>query len=174
MEKASLQEALGRKEASEQGLVVELESLREQLQWVTQQQAELREENATLWSQKEALATGAEEREAGKKCQFQGGGGQSHEGRARGQQLQAFVEAQPFQRVQRAEDGSSLQRASIVWLGEGVRGPWSVTCLLLLEEAGCPGWHGHSVSTRLHEGRSLLGAGACLGQAAKTMKNEAT
>ncbi|XP_070108763.1 pericentrin isoform X24 [Equus caballus] len=64
VEKASLQEALGRKEASEQGLVVELESLREQLQWVTQQQAELREENATLWSQKEALATGAEEREA--------------------------------------------------------------------------------------------------------------
>lgn len=76
-----MQEALGRKEASEQGLVVELESLREQLQWVTQQQAELREENATLWSQKEALATGAEEREAGKKCQFQGVEAGAMEGR---------------------------------------------------------------------------------------------
>ncbi|XP_014642420.1 PREDICTED: pericentrin [Ceratotherium simum simum] len=64
VEKASLQEALGRKEASEQGLVVELESLKQQLQRVTQQQAELKEENSTLWSQKEALAAGAEEREA--------------------------------------------------------------------------------------------------------------
>lgn len=57
---------LGQKEASEQGLVVELEGLRQQLQRAARQQAELQEANSALWSQKEALAAAAGEREAGK------------------------------------------------------------------------------------------------------------
>ncbi|XP_045441283.1 pericentrin isoform X3 [Pipistrellus kuhlii] len=65
VEKASLQEALVQKETSEQGLVAELESLKQQLQRVTRQQAELKEENAVLCHQKEVAATEAEEREAG-------------------------------------------------------------------------------------------------------------
>nr|KAF6383173.1 pericentrin [Pipistrellus kuhlii] len=64
VEKASLQEALVQKETSEQGLVAELESLKQQLQRVTRQQAELKEENAVLCHQKEVAATEAEEREA--------------------------------------------------------------------------------------------------------------
>ncbi|XP_061049741.1 pericentrin isoform X3 [Eubalaena glacialis] len=63
-ERAGLQEALGRKEASEQGLVAELEGLRQQLQCAARRQAELQEENSVLWSQKEALAVEAGEREA--------------------------------------------------------------------------------------------------------------
>ncbi|XP_054435381.1 pericentrin isoform X12 [Pteronotus mesoamericanus] len=65
VEKASLQEALGLKETSEQGLVAELESLKQQLQRVTRQQEELKEKNSVLWHQKEVAATEAEEREAG-------------------------------------------------------------------------------------------------------------
>ncbi|XP_047573599.1 pericentrin isoform X2 [Lutra lutra] len=64
VEKASLQEVLGQKEAAEQGLAVELESLKQQLQRAAQQQAELKEENSILCAQKEALAAEAEEREA--------------------------------------------------------------------------------------------------------------
>ncbi|XP_045858430.1 pericentrin isoform X3 [Meles meles] len=64
VEKASLQEALGQKETAEQGLAVELESLRQQLQRAARQQAELKEENSALCAQKEALAAEAEEREA--------------------------------------------------------------------------------------------------------------
>ncbi|XP_059746201.1 pericentrin isoform X10 [Bos taurus] len=63
-EKAGLQEALGQKEASERGLVGELEGLRQQLQRAARRQAELREENAALCSQTEALAADAREREA--------------------------------------------------------------------------------------------------------------
>ncbi|XP_008062764.1 pericentrin [Carlito syrichta] len=63
VEKADLQEALGCKEESEHQLVLELESLRQQLQEVTQEQATLREEYARLWSQKEASAMEMEERE---------------------------------------------------------------------------------------------------------------
>ncbi|XP_066115230.1 pericentrin isoform X3 [Saccopteryx bilineata] len=65
VEKASLQEALGRKETSEQGLVAELETLKQQLQQVTRQQADLKEENSVLWHQKEAAAAEAGVREAG-------------------------------------------------------------------------------------------------------------
>lgn len=72
VEKASLQEALVQKETSEQGLVAELESLKQQLQRVTRQQAELKEENAVLCHQKEVAATEAEEREAGKEGCLQG------------------------------------------------------------------------------------------------------
>lgn len=72
VEQASLQEALGQKETAEQGLAIELESLRRQLERATQQQAELREENSVLWTQKEALAAEAGEREDGKKCWFRG------------------------------------------------------------------------------------------------------
>ncbi|KAM5334044.1 pericentrin isoform 2-T2 [Glossophaga mutica] len=64
VEKASLQEALGQKEMSEQGLVVELESLKQQLHRVMRQQEELKEENSVLWHQKEVAAAEAEEREA--------------------------------------------------------------------------------------------------------------
>ncbi|KAB0373803.1 hypothetical protein FD755_014059 [Muntiacus reevesi] len=63
-EKAGLQEALGQKEASERGLVGELEGLRQQLQRAVRRQAELREEKAELCSQTEALAVDAREREA--------------------------------------------------------------------------------------------------------------
>ncbi|XP_039078067.1 pericentrin [Hyaena hyaena] len=64
VEQASLQQALGQKETAEQGLAVELESLRQQLERATQQQAELREENSVLCTQQEALAAEAGEREA--------------------------------------------------------------------------------------------------------------
>ncbi|XP_064333310.1 pericentrin [Camelus dromedarius] len=63
-EKAGLQEALGRKEASERSLVVELEGLQQQLQRATQQLAELQEENHALQGQKEAMTVAAGEREA--------------------------------------------------------------------------------------------------------------
>ncbi|XP_043330588.1 pericentrin isoform X11 [Cervus canadensis] len=63
-EKVGLQEALGQKEASERGLVGELEGLRQQLQRAVRRQAELREEKAELCSQTEALAVDAREREA--------------------------------------------------------------------------------------------------------------
>ncbi|XP_054556565.1 pericentrin-like [Talpa occidentalis] len=52
-EQCSLQAALGRKEASEQGLVLELERLRQQLQRAAQQQAELQDQKAVLCSQKQ-------------------------------------------------------------------------------------------------------------------------
>ena len=45
---------------------MELEGLRQQLQRAARQQAELQEANSALWSQKEALAAAAGEREAGK------------------------------------------------------------------------------------------------------------
>lgn len=67
VEKASLQEALGQKEEVERGLVVELESLSQQLQQGTQQLAELKEKNAVLLCEKEAAAAEAQEREAGRK-----------------------------------------------------------------------------------------------------------
>ncbi|XP_072826988.1 pericentrin [Vicugna pacos] len=63
-EKAGLQEALGQKEASERGLVVELEGLQQQLQRANQQLAELQEENHALQGQKEAMTVAAGEREA--------------------------------------------------------------------------------------------------------------
>nr|XP_012635533.1 pericentrin isoform X2 [Microcebus murinus] len=65
VEKADLQEALGRKEESERDLVLELEGLRQQLGQAAREQASLKEEYALLWSQKEASAVQAEEREAG-------------------------------------------------------------------------------------------------------------
>lgn len=74
VEKADLQEALGRKEESEKQLVLELESLGRQLEQAAQEQAALREERSVLWSQREAWAAEAEAREAGEECGF---GGQS-------------------------------------------------------------------------------------------------
>lgn len=67
-EKVGLQEVLGQKEASERGLVGELEGLRQQLQRAVRRQAELREEKAELCSQTEALAVDAREREAGEEA----------------------------------------------------------------------------------------------------------
>uniref|UniRef100_G3TJW8 Pericentrin n=1 Tax=Loxodonta africana TaxID=9785 RepID=G3TJW8_LOXAF len=64
-ERADLQVALDQKEQSEQCLVLELEHLSQQLQAATQEQAQLKEECAALQSQKEVLAAGAQEREAG-------------------------------------------------------------------------------------------------------------
>lgn len=64
MERASLQEALGRKEMSEQCLVAELESLKQRLWQAAQQQAALGAENTALRSREEAWAAGAA-REAG-------------------------------------------------------------------------------------------------------------
>ncbi|XP_010634682.1 pericentrin isoform X3 [Fukomys damarensis] len=64
VEKADLQETLARKEASERQLVLELESLGQQLQQAAKEQAGLREEHSLLWSQKEAQAVEAEARAA--------------------------------------------------------------------------------------------------------------
>nr|XP_054961134.1 pericentrin isoform X7 [Pan paniscus] len=64
VETADLKEALAGKEDSEHRLVLELESLRRQLQQAAQEQAALREECTRLWSQGEATATDAEAREA--------------------------------------------------------------------------------------------------------------
>ncbi|XP_016794172.3 pericentrin isoform X6 [Pan troglodytes] len=65
VETADLKEVLAGKEDSEHRLVLELESLRRQLQQAAQEQAALREECTRLWSQGEATATDAEAREAG-------------------------------------------------------------------------------------------------------------
>ncbi|XP_055229785.1 pericentrin isoform X11 [Gorilla gorilla gorilla] len=64
VETADLKEALAGKEDSEHRLVLELESLRWQLQQAAQEQAALREECTRLWSRGEATATDAEAREA--------------------------------------------------------------------------------------------------------------
>uniref|UniRef100_A0A2K5S9Z1 Pericentrin n=1 Tax=Cebus imitator TaxID=2715852 RepID=A0A2K5S9Z1_CEBIM len=64
VEAVDLQKALAGKEDSEHRLVLELESLRQQLQHAVQEQAALREECARLWSQGEAAAADAEAREA--------------------------------------------------------------------------------------------------------------
>ncbi|XP_063659661.1 pericentrin isoform X14 [Pan troglodytes] len=64
VETADLKEVLAGKEDSEHRLVLELESLRRQLQQAAQEQAALREECTRLWSQGEATATDAEAREA--------------------------------------------------------------------------------------------------------------
>lgn len=66
VETADLKETLAGKEDSEHRLVLELESLRRQLQQAAQEQAALREECTRLWSRGEATATDAEAREAGK------------------------------------------------------------------------------------------------------------
>lgn len=71
MEKADLQEALDKKEESEQQLVLELEGLRRQLQQATRELLTLKEENSVLWNQKETFTNEAKEREAGKKCDCQ-------------------------------------------------------------------------------------------------------
>lgn len=80
MEKAGLQEALGQKEAAERDLVVQLESLSQQLQRAARQQAELEEENAGLWHQKEAAAAEAQAREAGRRRAGGRGPGVAEEG----------------------------------------------------------------------------------------------
>ncbi|XP_055975520.1 pericentrin [Sorex fumeus] len=64
-EQASLQEALSRRDASEQDLVVELESLRERLQQAARQVSVLQDENSALQRQKEVVAAEAQDREAG-------------------------------------------------------------------------------------------------------------
>ncbi|VTJ69492.1 Hypothetical predicted protein [Marmota monax] len=65
VEKADLQEALGRKEESEQQLVLELGSLGRQLEQAAQEKAALQEERSILRSQREAWAAEVETREAG-------------------------------------------------------------------------------------------------------------
>lgn len=67
VEKADLQEALGKKEESEQQLILELENLRKQLQQAAQELVTLKEENSVLWNQKETFTNEAKEREAGEK-----------------------------------------------------------------------------------------------------------
>ncbi|XP_013206649.1 pericentrin isoform X3 [Microtus ochrogaster] len=64
VEKADLQETLGKKEESEQQLILELENLQNQLQQAAQELATLREENSVLWNQKETFTNEAKEREA--------------------------------------------------------------------------------------------------------------
>ncbi|ERE86982.1 pericentrin [Cricetulus griseus] len=64
VEKAELQEALDKKEESEQQLILELESLQKQLQQAAQELVTLREENSVLWNQKETFTNEAKEQEA--------------------------------------------------------------------------------------------------------------
>ncbi|XP_028629735.1 pericentrin isoform X2 [Grammomys surdaster] len=64
VEKADLQEALDKKEESEQQLVLELEGLRRQLQQAARELLALKEENSVLWNQKETFTNEAKEREA--------------------------------------------------------------------------------------------------------------
>lgn len=71
VEKADLQEALNKKEESEQQLIVELEGLRRQLQQAARELLTLKEENSVLWNQKETFTNEAKEREAGEKCDWQ-------------------------------------------------------------------------------------------------------
>lgn len=71
VEKVDLQEALGKKEESEQQLILELEDLRKQLQQAARELLTLKEEKSVLWNQKETLTNEAKEREAGEKCDWQ-------------------------------------------------------------------------------------------------------
>ncbi|XP_075790253.1 pericentrin isoform X5 [Pelodiscus sinensis] len=64
-EKAALEETLSLKEESERRLIVELETLQERFQELTQEQAILCEERAMLISQKKVLAANVGEAEAG-------------------------------------------------------------------------------------------------------------
>ncbi|XP_070233925.1 pericentrin isoform X6 [Bos mutus] len=101
-EKAGLQEALGQKEASERGLVGELEGLRQQLQRAVRRQAELREENAALCSQTEALAADAREREAGIPVSV------AHEDSALRREVESLTQEQSEARRQADKDRASL------------------------------------------------------------------
>ncbi|XP_059746203.1 pericentrin isoform X11 [Bos taurus] len=101
-EKAGLQEALGQKEASERGLVGELEGLRQQLQRAARRQAELREENAALCSQTEALAADAREREAGIPVSV------AHEDSALRREVESLTQEQSEARRQADKDRASL------------------------------------------------------------------
>ncbi|XP_040120477.1 pericentrin isoform X2 [Oryx dammah] len=101
-EKAGLQEALGQKEASERDLVGELEGLRQQLQRAARQQAELREENAELCSQTEALAVDAQEREAGIPVSV------AHEDSALRRQVESLTQEQSEARRQADKDRAAL------------------------------------------------------------------
>lgn len=71
VEKVDLQEALGKKEESEQQLILELEGLRKQLQQAARELLTQKEEKSVLWNQKETLTNEAKEREAGEKCDWQ-------------------------------------------------------------------------------------------------------
>lgn len=84
VEKADLQEALGKKEESEQQLIVELEDLRKQLQQASRELLTLKEENSVLWNQKETFTNEAKEREAGEKCDWQEAEWDGRENRAAG------------------------------------------------------------------------------------------
>ncbi|XP_055425854.1 pericentrin isoform X14 [Bubalus kerabau] len=101
-EKAGLQEALGQKEASERGLVGELEGLRQQLQRAARRQAELREENAALCSQTEALAADAREKEAGIPVSV------AHEDSALQREVESLTQEQSEARRQADKDRASL------------------------------------------------------------------
>ncbi|XP_069423005.1 pericentrin isoform X18 [Ovis canadensis] len=101
-EKAGLQEALGQKEASERDLVGELEGLRQQLQRAARRQAELREENAELCSQTEALAVDAREREAGIPVSV------AHEDSALRREVESLTQEQSEARRQADKDRAAL------------------------------------------------------------------
>ncbi|KAM7248823.1 hypothetical protein CapIbe_000862 [Capra ibex] len=101
-EKAGLQEALGQKEASERDLVGELEGLRQQLQRAARRQAELREENAELCSQTEALAVDAREREAGIPISV------AHEDSALRREVESLTQEQSEARRQADKDRAAL------------------------------------------------------------------
>ncbi|XP_022371928.1 pericentrin isoform X2 [Enhydra lutris kenyoni] len=118
VEKASLQEVLGQKETAEQGLAVELESLKQQLQWAAQQQAELKEENSILCAQKEALAAEAEEREAALRREVDGLTQEQAEARKQAEKDRAALLSQMKVFEVELEEQLARQEASAQQAGE--------------------------------------------------------
>ncbi|XP_044106683.1 pericentrin isoform X3 [Neovison vison] len=112
VEKTSLQEALGQKEAAEQGLAVELESLRQQLQRAARQKAELEEQNSALCAQKEALAAEAGEREAALRREVDGLTQEQAEARKQSEKDRAVLLSQMTVLEAELEEQQAQQEAS--------------------------------------------------------------
>ncbi|XP_023381589.1 pericentrin isoform X6 [Pteropus vampyrus] len=118
VEKAGLQEALGQKEAAERDLVVQLESLSQQLQRATRQQAELEEENAGLWHQKDAAAAEAQAREAALRREVENASREQVESRRRCEKDRRALLAQVGALEAELEEQLSRQQATAVQASE--------------------------------------------------------
>ncbi|XP_019483573.1 PREDICTED: pericentrin [Hipposideros armiger] len=118
VEKASLQEVLNQKETAERDLVVELESLRQQLQQVTRQLAELEEEKAVLVRQKEAAAAEAQEREAALRREVEDMSREQAESRKQVEQDRRALRTQTEALEAELQEQLSRQRACAEQAGE--------------------------------------------------------
>ncbi|ELK03604.1 Pericentrin [Pteropus alecto] len=118
VEKAGLQEVLGQKEAAERDLVVQLESLSQQLQRATRQQAELEEENAGLWHQKDAAAAEAQAREAALRREVENASREQVESRRRCEKDRRALLAQVGALEAELEEQLSRQQATAVQASE--------------------------------------------------------